>query len=116
MKLQARHAKRETQPSGSGRDGLGWLDGCSNKRKIEVFLNATEVADPDLIEFWAIDSSSPIRQDTTDGGSTTEQDAKRAWKHGCVGDPGGGVWDFVFPEEPRRATEASTTPAWPPWA
>ena len=72
--LRARPARREDPAKRlRTRRARAALEGCSNKRQIEVFLNAAEVEDSDLIEFWASDPSSSSRQDPTEHGSTAEQ-------------------------------------------
>ena len=78
------------------------LGRCSNKRKIEAFLSATEVGDPDLVEFWGCDSSQPALEDDAGDDRTAEQTTKRARQHDSGADLGGGVWDYLFPEEPRQ--------------
>ena len=75
---------------------LRGLGRCTNNRKIEGYLSATEAAEPDHIEFWGIEPSHATLDDDAADVRTAEPTAKRARQQDLAADLGGDVCGITF--------------------
>ena len=89
---------------------------CRNKRKIEELITIVERGDPELVEFWRIESDDEDESKAAPRSEKEEHCTKRRRARGeivAAGKPpdtstqtgvdhGGGVWGYLFPEEPSH--------------